>query len=92
MPNGSTSMYVAACDTPDDPKRNVSYKTIPLKWRKAILAAGLEWIGKPQQSGEDTVRLLPDCRVIGSYTGWGKTRYQITHERVLLGEGVGRRA
>ena len=72
MPSGSTALYAAHRETPETPKRSVSYRTLPRKWRQAIIAAGQGWIGRPQQCGELLVQLLEDGRVVGYYGKKGR--------------------
>lgn len=84
MPAGTSSMYFASTDDPEKPKRSVSYKSLPLKWRRAILAAGLEWIGKPQASAALHVRLLPDGRVWGDYShGYPRSRSEWCYSKII---------
>lgn len=47
MPRGSTSLWVVDAYTWGH-KKNVSYKTLPLKWLKAMIEEGQDWTNLPQ--------------------------------------------
>lgn len=92
----TTSMYIADCENPELFKKNCSYTSIPRRWRAAILAAGLEWIGHPQQSRWESVRLLGDGRVVGVhklYLRRFEVRSEFDHgdyEQIINGSKVNR--
>lgn len=51
MPRGSTAMRLVFQDNLGRLcLRNVSYKTIPLRWLKEMVDTGITWEGRPQQT------------------------------------------
>ena len=50
MPRGSSSLRLI--DLFDRPDRTISYAKLPVRWLQAIVDAGMDWIGAPQQGGK----------------------------------------
>lgn len=52
MPNGTTTLQIVPADGSDDRKGRsaLPYKRVGKYWLEAMVAAGIEWIGNPQQS------------------------------------------
>lgn len=52
MPAGKTALQVIDIRTEEPtPGRSVSYFSLPTKWLRAIVRAGMDWDGNPQQTG-----------------------------------------
>lgn len=48
MPKGTSALFLVTMDNSNT--RGISYFSLPERWVKAILEAGSDWIGRPQQS------------------------------------------
>ncbi len=52
MPAGSTGLQIIDLRTEaPTPGRSVGYRHLPMKWLQAVVNAGMDWEGRPQQTG-----------------------------------------
>ncbi len=52
MPAGSTGLQIIDLLTEaPTPGRSVGYRDLPTKWLQAVVDAGMDWEGQPQQTG-----------------------------------------
>ena len=53
MPKGTTALNFTTCAAIENDQENykaVSYRNVPVKWLKAIVEEGLEWVGYDQRN------------------------------------------
>jgi len=55
MPNKTTALRLVDIGDSDSRYRTMSYRSVPIKWLDAIVAAGTVWSGYPQKDKHDPI-------------------------------------